>query len=162
MAVVLFQADETENLFLDEYLENNPSAHGKEFEILSIRANKKGSGWIIETKAFITFRFKNDSVMKQLMEAFDVWLERGNGQKLILQVDKNAKGLHHIGADFEFTRIWRYDERKKCYQQTDSVSGFTKDGSVQNPFLQCSSPPMSTPQEEPPPVVTTRRAKRGS
>lgn len=150
MALVFFQAESNSRPFLDEYIENNPRCEGQEHEIICIRANQKGNGYIIETKAFITFRFKNDATMKLLMEAMDLWIEQEHGSKLVLVIALKEKGYHLLGADHEVARHWYFDPRKKSWSQEREDFGGTTANTKSNPFLPPSHQPMSTPQVESP------------
>jgi len=62
-----------------------------ETEITNIRANNKGSGYIISGLDFDCFAWKKDVLIDQLFIAISKWVEDGSGFKLKVVADKQEK-----------------------------------------------------------------------
>jgi len=60
-------------------------------ELVGIKTNQKGSGYILSGIDFDCFAWKKDVLIEQLFLAISQWIENGNGFKLVIIADKTEK-----------------------------------------------------------------------
>lgn len=117
--------------FINEYLEKNKVKGNPIFDVDDVTLATSGKGYMLRTQAFQVWLWKNSSVAKQLVEALDIWVAKGIGYNLIIQIDSKAKDGYLIGTDKDKQVTW-FNVGKKYSTSELSVSTPTGDG---NPFL---------------------------
>ena len=157
MAIEFFtQDEETPSLeFLPDYLEENPKANGKIFDVFAFKKAKSGKGYMLYTSHFICWFFKKEKVLQQALEALDYYCKTGTGYTFVVQIDSKAKNKFHLGIDNE--REAKYvpleNTSYRLALPTDTEDTPTKKETI-NPFLiqkkNPSLPPLGTEAIAPP------------
>lgn len=132
MALQFFEGTESSGSlpFLDEYLESNPKAYGKTFQVEEIKKVKSGKGYLLQTDSFSAFIWNNEKLTKQLIEALKVYAETGEGYVLVIMPDKSVKSKFRLAADTE--RVANWFQRGNDFSVHSLVSDSPIEG---NPFL---------------------------
>lgn len=119
--------------FASDYLETNPKADKKFFDVTEIYLVKSGKGYMIKTENFACFLWKNSKVAKQLIEALKYYVQKGKGFQIVCQLDKKAKEKYRLGSDNEKPVIW-YEVGGKYTTSEDGDPQLSQPQS-ENPFL---------------------------
>lgn len=112
MSLTFFEAKEDngngELLFLNEWLEQNPKPKNKEFAVIECKASKSKKGFMLITSDFQVWLWKKQKLTQQLLEAFDVWVnkEPDSGFKLVVVIDLSAKDKYRVAVDKEVKVTW--------------------------------------------------------
>jgi hypothetical protein len=137
MALTFFESKEDngsgELEFFSEWLEKNPKPKNKEFEVIECKASKSGKGYMLVTNDFQIWLWKKQKLAQQLLEAFDVWVnkEPDTGFKLVVVLDPKAKDKYRVGVDKETKVTWF--QMGNGYTQWEQ-SAYSEETDL-NPFL---------------------------
>jgi hypothetical protein len=130
------------DIFADEYLELHPSENGTTHVVEEITLVKSNKGYMLITKLFKVFCWKNSSVAKLLVEALAIYVEQKYGYAVVVVLDKTAQNKYRLGIDGEMQTTW-YGSGKKYSTMLDIP---ICDPLTSNPFLlapQSPQPPTS-------------------
>lgn len=135
MAIEFFNTESTATnpqLFFNEWIkEQKGKVEGKAYEVKEIKRAKSGKGYMLATDHFNCWIWSNSTLAKHLLEALEVWVNKGIGYKLIVEIHKNSKDGYLIGVDKDVNYTWFQASGK--YSTSEGV--LSTDGESGNPYL---------------------------
>lgn len=133
MAITFFEEAKSIQLdFASEYLKSHPKEHGKSYEVKEVRLTNAGSGYMIYSDVCTGFFYKKETILQQLLEALQVYVEGQDGYAVFMVLDKTAKKGFSLGVDMTEKRNW-FGSGKK-FTQVEEI-GFGSETKSSNPFL---------------------------
>lgn len=100
-------------------------------DVVSIRMNSKGSGYIITGIDFDCFAWKKDVLIEHLFVAISTWIEQGKGYALKIEASSKEKR----GYTINFKEKNGKKIEQNWYIQTDGFTTVQDSGTFNNPFL---------------------------
>jgi hypothetical protein len=123
-------------LFFNEWKETSSYEEG-EYDVVELIKVRSGKGYVAKTESFIVFLWGNSSTTKYLIQALDLFVQKGTGSRITVVVDSTMKEGYALAADEDEPKLWYCIGGKYTQSETTVTSG------GMNPFLNTSS---SSPQ----------------
>jgi hypothetical protein len=111
--------------FLDNYVNKNPDAIGKEFEILRVKETQSRAGWVIHTAEFMIHLYKSNDLVQQLVEQLCEIESVHEAGGFVILLDEGEEQGFAIIFDTEIKRTWvllkKYGSGKVFQSEVTSV-----------------------------------------
>lgn len=93
--------------FAKEFLDENPKADGKAFQITSVVQAKSKKGYMLITNSFCYWLWNNSTEVKTLLPMLEKWVSgEEEGKELLIKLTKKSPSGGMIGIEREKPVTW--------------------------------------------------------